>query len=98
MEQCGEPIRIYLPYIAETKDQKMYQVVTDRERWFNVVMGHKFLTDVRTTEAMTTRIPPPDSAAAPLAMRLEVVPVGRGMPDAPMLAERETAPAGTQGS
>jgi hypothetical protein len=48
----------------------MYQVVTDRERWFSVVMGHKFLTDTRTTEAMAMRIPLPDSAAAPLAMRL----------------------------
>ena len=63
-----------LPYIAESQYQKMYQVVTDRERWFNVVMSHKFLIDDQTTEAMATRIPLPGSAAAPLAMRLEVVP------------------------
>jgi hypothetical protein len=81
VEQCGEPIRIYLPYIAETQDQKMYQVVTDRERWFSVVMGHKFLTDARTTEAMAVRIPLPDSAGAPLAMRLEVAPGARVTPN-----------------
>jgi len=60
-----------LPYIAESQYQKMYQV---GERWFNVVMSHKFLIDDQTTEPMATRIPLPGSAAAPLAMRLEVVP------------------------
>jgi len=39
VERCGQPIKIYLPYIAMTQDEKMYRVVMDRERWFQVVMG-----------------------------------------------------------
>jgi SNF2 family DNA or RNA helicase len=35
VEQCGQPIRIYLPYLGETQDEKQYRVVMDRERWFN---------------------------------------------------------------
>jgi len=74
VEQCGEPIIVYLPYIAETQDEKMYRVVTDRERWFSVVMGHKFATDARTTEHLAQRIPLPETVAKPLALRLEVAP------------------------
>jgi superfamily II DNA or RNA helicase len=75
VEQCGQPILVYLPYIAETQDEKMYRVVTDRERWFSVVMGHKFATDARTTEHLAQRIPLPETVARPLALRLEVVPL-----------------------
>ncbi|RME22065.1 MAG: hypothetical protein D6806_13550, partial [Deltaproteobacteria bacterium] len=38
-ERAGQPIHVYFPYIAETQDEKMYRVVTDRARWFNVTMG-----------------------------------------------------------
>jgi superfamily II DNA/RNA helicase len=34
VEQCGHPIHVYLPYLAETQDEKIYRVVMDRERWF----------------------------------------------------------------
>ncbi len=37
--RLDEPIEIALPYIAKTQDEKMYRVVRDRERWFQVVMG-----------------------------------------------------------
>ena len=40
-ERVGKSIQVFLPYIAETQDEKMYRVVMDRERWFNVVMGEK---------------------------------------------------------
>jgi len=33
--------QVFLPYVAETQDAKMYRVVIDRERWFDVVMGEK---------------------------------------------------------
>jgi superfamily II DNA/RNA helicase len=39
VETSGQLIRIYLPFIAEKQDEKMYRVVMDRERWFSVVMG-----------------------------------------------------------
>jgi len=72
VERCGQPIQVYLPYVAETQDEKMYRVVIDRERWFNVVMGEKFSVDARTTEKLAQRVPLPSSVAKELAFRLEV--------------------------
>jgi hypothetical protein len=69
-ERCGQPIRVYLPYLAETQDEKQYRVVMDRERWFSVVMGEKFKVDARTTEKLASRIPLPESVAGNLAFRL----------------------------
>lgn len=71
-EVCGEPICIYLPYIAETQDEKMYRVVMDRERWFNVVMGEDYKVDLRTAEKIASRVPLPASAASELAFDLSV--------------------------
>ena len=69
-ERCGQPIRVYLPYLAETQDEKQYRVVMDRERWFSVVMGEKFKVDARSTEKLASRIPLPESVAGKLAFRL----------------------------
>jgi hypothetical protein len=74
-EVAGQPIHIYIPFIAETQDEKMYRVVMDRERWFNVVMGEDYKVDVRTTEKIANRIPFPASAANELAFELGVVPL-----------------------
>lgn len=72
VERCGQPIEVYLPYVAETQDEKMYRVVMDRERWFSVVMGEKFTVDARTTDKLAQRVPLPPSVAKELAFRLEV--------------------------
>jgi superfamily II DNA/RNA helicase len=72
VETCGQPIRIYLPFLAETQDEKMFRVVMDRERWFSVVMGEKFSVDARSTEKLAQRVPLPSSLAANLAFRLAV--------------------------
>lgn len=69
-ERSGQPIRVYLPYLAETQDEKQYRVVMDRERWFSVVMGEKFKVDARNTEKLASRIPLPESVAQQLAFRL----------------------------
>ncbi|GIW90694.1 MAG: hypothetical protein KatS3mg109_1126 [Pirellulaceae bacterium] len=74
VELCGQPIHVYIPYIAETQDEKMYRVVMDRERWFSVVMGENFRVDARSTDRLAERIPLPASVASELAFRLEVVP------------------------
>lgn len=71
-EFAGQPIQIYIPFIAETQDEKMYRVVMDRERWFNVVMGEDYKVDAKTTEKLADRIPFPLSAANELAFRLNV--------------------------
>lgn len=72
-ETTGQSIHTYLPFIAETQDEKMYRVVMDRERWFNVVMGDDYKVDARTTEKLANRIPFPSSAANELAFQLGVV-------------------------
>ena len=67
----GQPIRLYLPYLGETQDEKQYRVVMDRERWFGVVMGESFKTDARSTDRLAERVPLPESLARELAFRLE---------------------------
>ena len=67
MEKCGEPIHIYLPYVAETQDEKMYRVVLDREQWFNVVMGEKVMTSLAATDKLAERLPLPDEVVRELA-------------------------------
>ena len=72
IERCGNPLRIYLPFIAETQDEKMYRVVMDRERWFKVVMGEKIKMDARSTDKLASRIPLPEAAAEKLMFKLNV--------------------------
>lgn len=71
-EKCGQPIQVYLPYISETQDEKMYKVVTERERWFNIVMGEKYKVNAISTDAYAERVPLPEELAKELAFRLEV--------------------------
>lgn len=71
-EHCHKSIQIYLPYVAETQDQKMYQVVMDRERWFKIVMGEKLVIDARTAERLSKRLPLPISAAEGLIFKLNL--------------------------
>ncbi|VVB63498.1 RNA polymerase-associated protein RapA [uncultured archaeon] len=71
-ERCGQAIRVYIPYVAETQDEKMYRVVMDRERWFKVIMGEKFKMDSHTTEKLAERIPFPSEAAEVMAFKLGV--------------------------
>lgn len=71
-EKCGKPIKVYLPYISETQDEKMYRVVTERERWFNILMGDKYKVDVASTDKIAERIPLPEELARELSFNLEV--------------------------
>jgi len=71
-EAVGQSVQIYLPFIAETQDEKMYRVVMDRERWFSVVMGDDYKVDLRTTDKLAERIPFPATAANDLAFQLHV--------------------------
>jgi hypothetical protein len=71
-ERAGEPILVYWPYVAGTQDEKMFRVVRDRERWFQVVMGEHYMTDELSTDRLADRVPLPEEAAMALAFRLEV--------------------------
>ena len=79
-ERCGQSIHVYLPFVSETQDEKMYRVVMDRERWFSVVMSGEFRPDARTTEQMAQRVPFPAAAAERLAFDLQVFPGNRTPP------------------
>lgn len=69
-EVARRPIIVYLPFIAGSADEKMFRVVRDRERWFQVVMGQKFELDERTTENLASRIPLPSEIATELLFDL----------------------------
>ena len=72
VEQCGKSMEVYLPYVAATQDEKMFKVVMDRERWFNILMGEEYKEDLMSTEKIAERIPLPDDIVKELAFKLEV--------------------------
>jgi hypothetical protein len=69
-ERVKQPIHLYMPYVAETQDEKMFRVVRDRERWFQIVMGETYEVDEAATDARAARIPLPESVQRQLSMRL----------------------------
>jgi hypothetical protein len=75
-ERVGQPINVFMPYIAGTQDEKMYRVVRDRERWFQVLMGENYALDENVTRQLESRVPLPEAAAAALAFKLHVYPAG----------------------
>lgn len=77
-ETAGRPIKDYLPFIAGTHDEKQFRVVTDRERWFAVVMGQRLDLSEHATSRLESRLPLPQAAARPLTMRLAADPTHDG--------------------
>ena len=71
-DSVGRPIHIFEPFIAATADEKMFRVVKDRERWFQVVMGDDFKLSEATTEKRLERLPLPASIARALSFDLAV--------------------------
>jgi hypothetical protein len=63
-------IEISLPYLAATQDEKMFRVVRDRERWFQIVMGENYQTDEASTDRQAERVPLPVAVQRELTMRL----------------------------
>ena len=63
----------YLPYLAGTTDERQYHVMSERERWFRVVMGQDEVARLVRAEDEDV-VPLPDAVARKLAFRLEVVP------------------------
>lgn len=69
-EQAHRPIVIYEPFIGGSADEKMFRVVRDRERWFQIVMGQKFEFSEAEADAIASRVPLPDSIASGLVFDL----------------------------
>lgn len=69
-EVTRRPILVYEPFLAGSADEKMFRVVRDRERWFQVVMGQKFEFDEATSEQLAARVPLPEELARELVFDL----------------------------
>jgi len=69
-EVCSRSIEVYEPFLAGSADEKMFRVLRDRERWFQVVMGQKFEFDEATSEAIACRLPLPSELARTLTFSL----------------------------
>ena len=69
-EVTRRPIVVYVPFIGGSADEKMFRVVQDRERWFQIVMGQKFQLDEATSEALASRVPLPEELARELVFDL----------------------------
>lgn len=85
-ETTRRPIMVYEPFLAGSADEKMYRVVRDRERWFQIVMGQKFEFDEATSEQFAARVPLPPEIAQELIFDLRrwtPPPSPSGAPAAP---------------
>jgi len=69
-EVCSRSIEVYEPFLAGSADEKMFRVLRDRERWFQIVMGQKFEFDEATSEAISCRLPLPSELARALTFHL----------------------------
>jgi ERCC4-related helicase len=69
-ERVGKSIHVFLPYLAATQDEKMFRVVRDRERWFQIIMGENYEVDEAATDRRAERIPLPLQLQRELSMHL----------------------------
>jgi hypothetical protein len=69
-EVARRPIVVYVPFLGGSADEKMFRVVRDRERWFQIVMGQKFEFDEATSEQLANRVPLPEELAGELVFDL----------------------------
>jgi len=69
-EVCLRPIEVYEPFLAGSADEKMFRVLRDRERWFQIVMGQKFEFDEAASEALACRVPLPSELGSALTFNL----------------------------
>jgi superfamily II DNA/RNA helicase len=69
-ENVGKPIHLFMPYVAATQDEKMYKVVKDRERWFQIIMGEKYEIDEMATDRRAERIELPETLRRELSLKL----------------------------
>lgn len=70
-EQVHRSIDVFLPYVAATQDEKMYRVVQDRDRWFQIVLGETYTADELTTDRESRRLPLPNAVQEALSLRLD---------------------------
>jgi hypothetical protein len=64
-----QPIVVYLPYLAGTADERQYQVMSDREQWFRVVMGQEEVARLITPDSSSV-IRLPEAVSNELSFKL----------------------------
>jgi superfamily II DNA or RNA helicase len=64
-----QPIVVYLPYLAGTADERQYQVMSDREQWFRVVMGQEEVARLITPDSNSV-IRLPETVSNELSFKL----------------------------
>lgn len=64
---------VYEPFIAGSADERMYRVVKDRERWFQIVMGQKYEFDEGMAEDIAEQVTLPKVLSRRLVFSLSVV-------------------------
>jgi ERCC4-related helicase len=64
-------IVVYLPYLDGTADERQYRVMTDRERWFRVVMGQNEVAHLITSDSGGS-FPLPDGISDELSFDLGI--------------------------
>jgi helicase-like protein len=69
-EVALRPIVVYEPFLAGSADERMFRVVRDRERWFQVVMGQRFQFDEAHSEQLANRVLLPDELVSELVFDL----------------------------
>ena len=57
------------PYLAGTADERQYKVMSDRERWFRVVMGQDEVARLITPES-NVGVPLPNAICEELSFKL----------------------------
>jgi ERCC4-related helicase len=63
-------IVVFLPYLAGTADERQYLVMSDREKWFRVVMGQDEVARLITPDSSETTIPLPNAISEELSFKL----------------------------
>lgn len=71
-ERVGESIVVFEPFLAGTQDERVYRVVKDRERWFNVVMGGSIPGAAWERDRIAERVELPAELASKLTFDLAV--------------------------
>lgn len=71
-ERVGESIVVFEPFLAGTQDERVYRVVQDRERWFNVVMGGSVPGPAWERDRIAERVELPPELASKLTFDLAV--------------------------
>lgn len=90
-ETTRRSIVVFKPYLGGSADEKMFRVVQDRERWFQIVMGQKFEFDEAASEELANRIPLPPSLAQSLMFNLRrFIPKPETGPQEPVATSSES--------